>query len=111
HLTSQSSLVRRSVIDKISRYTEEATIIVVYGDGGCGKTSAMWHWINEFYSSLVSQRKGIYSTIMSAADVRANCIAHVICDWGNLPEEHSWRNTFSNTALNGIDRLLSASSR
>jgi GTPase SAR1 family protein len=100
-------LVRRRILDAISRATSEHAIVIVYGDGGSGKTVALWQWMGEFFSSALPQWKGTYAAILSARDVEPDCLCNLICDWAALPEFHNWRS--QRTPEHVLERLHVAS--
>ena len=91
HLKQKRILVRRKVLDAVSRLSGEHAIVIVYGLGGNGKTVSLWHWTEEFLSSSVPEQQGMYTAIMAAEDVRPDCLTHLLCDWANLPYHHDWR--------------------
>src|SRR5579883_123914 len=91
HLRDKQVLVRRGVLDAISRRSEEHAIVILYGLGGNGKTVSLWHWTEEFLSSGTPLREGTYVAVTAAENVRPNFLRHLSCGWANLPAHHDRR--------------------
>src|SRR6266849_3696947 len=88
----EQELVRRSlVLDTISQLANEHAIVIVYGLGGSGKTVALCHWIEEFLALTTPKLQGRYTAIMAAEEIQSGCLAHLLCNWANLPFQHGWR--------------------
>lgn len=92
-LNLQSQPVRRELLDKISEATfeRERALVILYGRGGCGKTVALWHWLDERPTGL-KMAKG-------ASSVPFLWLTELICDWGNLPPNHARRSESIESAL------------
>jgi hypothetical protein len=59
YLSSGRLSCRRSVEDAISRSAYEALIILL-GEGGCGKTTALWQALNETAEEIAQRRKLVH---------------------------------------------------
>jgi hypothetical protein len=102
-LASNTPPLRRDVVDEISALvTKQRSLIFLLGNGGCGKTVALWQWASET-KGLSSPRS--FVTLLPAFDVTTRCITEEICGWGKYEPFHGRQNESSDQS---IERLITA---
>lgn len=75
--------VRRELLDEIRRAIVERALVVLHGRGGCGKTVALWQWVQELVSLSISSKA--FATVNVANDIRRSWVTELVCNWGELP--------------------------
>jgi hypothetical protein len=86
----RQEFVRREILNKISRKVEDHAFVALYGGGGNGKTVALWHWMDECFSSSLPEQQGVYYALLPAEDVPADCFSNLLCTWAEVPPSHPW---------------------
>lgn len=84
-------MVRRDLLEDLSRLTQTAALVAITGSGGNGKTIALWHWIEECLQSSLPEQQGVYYALVSAEDTTDECIGEQLYDWAHVPHGHAWR--------------------
>lgn len=74
--------IRRRILDEITRYANEHALIILYGDGGTGKTLGLWQWLKKI-SLSPQDLDGKFTILHSANDVSSNFVTKTICNWRN----------------------------
>jgi len=95
--------VRRSLLDDISRASQERSLIILTGAGGCGKSVALWQWISD------QVKNGKIGMILPAEDVQEHCIAQLISDWRGFPHDAAFAQGLrAERAETALERLVAA---
>lgn len=107
YVVSSGIFVRREVVKNIAAQIRDGrALIVLYGDGGVGKSVTMFSWADEAAGEASSESTGLAS-LTRAVDLKSNWVTDAICDAGQLPTVHARRGERFQEA---IDRLQIANS-
>ncbi len=74
-------VIPRDKTDEIVEKAARASIVVVTGGGGCGKTTALWQWARQ---EAVNGESGAFTDIDTADEISDGWIAKIVCRWSNL---------------------------
>jgi hypothetical protein len=96
--------IRRRLLDKLSESVPRRGLIILEGEGGCGKSTALAHWALELLK-LPSPRPGTLIAICQSRTTSENWITNIICEWTNVPFAHLRRHDQPQRAL---ERLAKA---
>lgn len=81
--------LRRAIVDRIAELVAaRRALILLTGNGGCGKTVALWQWVWETSGEAVPQGLAAF---LSASSVIRTCITEQVCKWGNYGPQHAVR--------------------
>lgn len=93
--------LRRSVVDRIAELVAaRRALILLKGDGGCGKTVALWQWVWETSGETTPQGLAAF---LPALSVTRTCITEQVCKWGNYGPQHP--NRWGERPIESIQRL------
>jgi hypothetical protein len=90
HLDLHPLLLRHDLYKHLSELVEQHAFVVLSGDGGNGKTAALWQWMHDALISEVAQQRGIYYSLSPSQWVQEDFLAHQFCRWANVPGNHDW---------------------
>ncbi len=77
-----AELIYRPFLHRILSATSERALIVLYGDGGCGKTTLLGLWAKE----ILQKPNGFPIRILPSTDVSQNCVVETVRRWGKFSE-------------------------
>lgn len=79
--------LRRDIVDQIAKEvtSERRALIFLNGDGGCGKTVALWQWLSEAKGESSALA---FVSLLPAVNVTSTCITKEICRWGKYGSLH-----------------------
>lgn len=84
--------VARDALDRLDKEARTHALIVITGEGGTGKTVALWQWAWR-RTTMPSPLVDALIDLRLASAVRDTLITDIICDWSDLPPGHSRRQT------------------
>lgn len=92
HLHLSGEPVVRDVLGDLDRLVRVRALVVLTGEGGTGKTVALWQWASR-RTAMQPPLVDALIDLRLASAVRDTLITDIICDWSNLPPGHPHRQT------------------
>lgn len=92
HLHLSGEPVVRDVLGDLDRLVRVRALVVLTGEGGTGKTVALWQWASR-RTAMQSPLVDALIDLRLASTVRDTLITDIVCDWSNLPPGHPHRQT------------------
>lgn len=92
HLRLPPVPVSRELLGRLDNLTNTRALIVLQGEGGSGKTVALWQWARR-RTAATSSGVDALTELRIASRATATLITDVVCDWCNLPAGHPHRRT------------------
>jgi len=98
---SSTEPVRRDLLARLGRLATTRALVVLHGQGGCGKTVTLRQWAYDLAFS--PSDSGACTDIASANSVGSDWIAWLVAEWANLPADHPRRREGLEQALSRLE--------
>jgi len=91
-LSNQLPIMRESVIAQLNDAVMSHALVVLTGQGGCGKTASLWHWAYDKVMHTPPDA-GAFTEMRSARIIPHSWVAQTICDWALIhdPDDYHRR--------------------
>jgi hypothetical protein len=101
----QDHYSRRQVLEELADAARQVPIVVLTGQGGCGKTVTMWQWALTLVSTAAEG--GAYTEISLAEDIPAAWISDTIYTWRGFPAPAALGREDKEIAIHRLELLSS----
>ncbi len=78
------TLRRDDLLSNITSATMEHALVMLYGEGGCGKSACLWQWVTDQVKNGKDHKDRV-ATVKKSTEVQERLIAQLISDWRDLP--------------------------
>lgn len=75
--------LRRDLLDELMKASLQRALIVLCGQGGCGKTVALWQWARDLVTNT-PLHAGAFTVILPARRIGRFWMAREVSSWANL---------------------------
>ena len=75
--------VRRRFTNEMMQAINQHALIVLHGDGGCGKSVAVWHLAQDL-NAVPLDTMELCATLLSAKRIQKSYLSHLIYKWRNM---------------------------
>jgi len=93
--------VRRQLLDAIATQARRRALVVITGEGGGGKSAALWQWADEICRPPPDHGHALLA-LGTARSIRRGWPTELLCEWGNYSPGHA---RFSDREIEVVDRL------